>query len=108
MTLLRSSSGNEQAWLCLDSASPAKDLIVLDLERPGKGSPCGGVRQISWIECERGKCLRRARSLQRRAAANIATSGCLLPTVAAFATGQGSFPASTWCAGRFGCYSADP
>jgi hypothetical protein len=30
-------------------------LIVLDLERPGKGSVAGGVRQIDWIEVEHGK-----------------------------------------------------
>jgi hypothetical protein len=32
-------------------------LIVLDLERPGKGSPAGGIRMIDWVECENGKRL---------------------------------------------------
>src|SRR2546428_3344620 len=33
------------------------ELIVLDLERPGKGSFAGGARQIDWIECESGQRL---------------------------------------------------
>lgn len=33
------------------------ELIVLDLERPGKGSACGGVRSVEWSELDAGQRL---------------------------------------------------
>jgi hypothetical protein len=50
------------------------ELIVLDLERPGKGSPVGGVCTLDRIECEQIGRFPKVESPQRPVGSNTAIS----------------------------------